>query len=238
MTRLTPPCPARRTLTAGITPRLATRVAMGLTAATLAVASLTACAPLVLGTAVGGAMMATDRRTSGALVEDKAIQLKASNRIREVLSDRGRVSVNAYNRRVLITGEVPTEADRAAVASAVAAVENVNGVVNELVVGPAATLSTRSSDAVLATKVRATLVDARDLMSNAFDVVVARGEVYLMGIVTEREARSASELVSTISGVRRVVKVFEYISEDELAGRLPRPAPGSSLPAPSGSSAP
>lgn len=77
---------------------------------------------------------------------------------------------------------------------------------------------------VVATKVRATLVDARDVMSNAFDVVVERGDVYLMGMVTEREANRVAELVSTISGVRRVVKVFQIISEDELARKLPRPA--------------
>lgn len=166
------------------------RPAMAVGAAVLALTSLSACAPLVLGTAVSGAMVATDRRTSGTLVEDKGINIKASNRIREVLGDRGRTSVNAYNRRVLITGEVPTEADRLAVAQAVAGVENVREVINELVVGPAATISTRSSDALLASKVRATLIDARDLMSNAFDVVVSRGEVYMMGMVTERDRKS------------------------------------------------
>lgn len=213
-------------------PFLLSRPAMALGAAVLALSSLSACAPLVLGSAVGGAMVATDRRTSGALVEDKSINLKASNRVRGTLSDRGRVSVNAYNRRVLLTGEVPTEADRVAVAQAVAEVENVKDVINELVVGPVATLNSRSSDALLAAKVRATLIDARDLMSNAFDVVVSRGEVYLMGMVTEREANSAAQLTASISGVRRVIKVFEIISEDELARRLPRPAaPGTSLPA-------
>ena len=204
-------------------------VALGVTVTLLG--TLSACAPLVLGTAVGGAMVATDRRTSGALVEDKGINIKAANRILEAIGDRGRVSVNAYNRKVLITGEVPTEADRTAVAQAVAGVENVNEVINELVVGPTAGLGTRASDALLASKVRATLIDARDLMSNAFDVVVSRGEVYLMGIVTEREANSAAQLTASISGVRRVIKVFETISEAELANRLPRPEPGSSVPA-------
>lgn len=204
-------------------------MALGVTV--IALGTLSACAPLVLGTAVGGAMVATDRRTSGALVEDKGINIKASNRILQAIGDRGRVSVNAYNRKVLITGEVPTEADRTAVAQAVASVENVNEVINELVVGPSAGLGTRTSDALLASKVRATLIDARDLMSNAFDVVVSRGEVYLMGIVTEREANSAAQLTASISGVRRVIKVFETISEAELANRLPRPEPGSSVPA-------
>ena len=91
-------------------------------------------------------------------------------------------------------------------------------------VGLNSTISSRSSDLLVATKVRATLVDARDVMSNAFDVVVERGDVYLMGMVTEREANRVAELVSTISGVRRVVKVFQIISEDELARKLPRPA--------------
>ena len=193
-----------------------------LTAALLG-ATLSACAPLVVGGAVGTALVASDRRTSGTQLEDQGIKLKAANRIREVLKDRGNVNVNAYNRRVLLTGEVPTEADRAAAAAAAGQTENVAGVVNELMVGFNSTLSSRSNDVLVGTKVRATLVDARDLMSNAFNVVVERGDVYLMGIVTEREANRAAELVSTISGVRRVVKVFEIISEDELARKLPRP---------------
>ena len=193
------------------------------TAALAAAVSLSACAPLVLGTAVGSAFVATDRRTSGMQLEDQGIKLKANNRIREALRDRGHVNVNAYNRRVLLTGEVQSETDRAAAAMAAGQVENVAGVVNELVVGFNSTLSSRSNDLLVATKVRATLVDARDLMSNAFDVVVERGEVYLMGMVTEREGNRAAELVSTINGVRRVVKVFEFISEDELASKLPKP---------------
>lgn len=194
------------------------------TAALAAALSLSACAPLVLGTAVGGAFVATDRRTSGMQLEDQGIKLKAANRIRDALKDRGHVNVHAYNRMVLLTGEVPTEDDRAAAAVAAGQTENVSGVVNELIVSMNSTISSRSSDLLVATKVRATLVDARDVMSNAFDVVVERGDVYLMGMVTEREANRVAELVSTISGVRRVVKVFQIISEDELARKLPRPA--------------
>lgn len=190
--------------------------------------ALSACAPLVLGSAVGTAFVATDRRTSGIQLEDKAIQIKAASRIKEVLGDRAHVSANSYNRMVLLTGEVPDEAARAAAAQAAAGVENVRSVMNELAVTFNSSLTSRSSDVLLAGKVRATLVDARDLISNAFDVVVERGEVYLMGIVTEREANSAAQLVSTISGVKRVVKVFEYISEDELARRLPTPTPAAS----------
>lgn len=202
--------------------RTAHRLALVGLVVALGTTTLSACAPLVLGGAAAGAFVATDRRTSGMQVEDQSIQIKAANRLRDTLGGRGRVNTNAYNRTVLLTGEVDTDADRAAAEQAVARVENVVKVINQLQVGPAASLSTRSSDVLLAGKVRATLVDARDLMSNAFDIVVERGEVYLMGLVTEREANRAAELTASIPGVKKVVKAFEVISEDELANKLPR----------------
>lgn len=212
--------------------RTVQRLALAGLVAALGATSLTACAPLVLGGAAAGAFVATDRRTSGMQVEDQGIQIKASNRLRDTLGGRGRVNVNAYNRTVLLTGEVDSDADRAAAEQAVARVENVVKVMNQLQVGPTASIGTRSNDVLLAGKVRATLVDARDLMSNAFDIVVERGEVYLMGLVTEREANRAAELTASIPGVKKVVKVFEVITEDELANKLPRqPANASAAPA-------
>jgi len=186
-------------------------------------ASLSACAPLVVGAAVGGAVVATDRRTSGAQVEDKGIQIKANNRLSDTLGGRAHINVNAFNRMVLLTGEVPAEPDRLTAEQITSRVENVGSVVNQLVVLPNSSLSTRSSDVLLAGKVRATLVDARDVISSAFDIVVERGEVYLMGIVTEREANRAAELAASIDGVKKVVKAFQIISEDELAQRQPKP---------------
>lgn len=206
------------------------QTAVRCTVGLLAAASLAGCVPLVLGGAVGGAFVATDRRTSGTQLEDQGLELKAANRVRETLGDRGHVNVTAYNRLILLTGEVPSDADKVAVEQAVARTENAIGVVNELAVSLNSSVSSRASDVLLAGKVKATLVDARDLMANAFTIVVERGEVYLMGMVTEREANRAAELASTIKGVRRVVKVFKLISEDELAGKLPRPP---AYPAPS-----
>jgi len=197
----------------------------------LATATLSGCAPLILGTAVGSAFVATDRRTSGAQVEDQGIELKAAKRIRDAIGDRGHVNVTSYNRQVLLTGEVPTEADKDAAYTA-ARVENVSNVMNELIVSLPSSLSTRSNDVLLAGKVKATFVDARDIFSNAFKVEVQRGEVYLMGLVTEREANRAAELTASISGVKKVVKAFQLISEDELANKLPRPAPAASSAAP------
>ena len=213
--------------------RPAARLTLAALAIALGASTLSACAPLVLGGAAASAFVATDRRTSGMQVEDQGIQIKAASRLRDTLGGRGHINVNAYNRTVLLTGEVDSEADRAAAEQAVARVENVVKVINQLQVGPASSLSTRSNDVLLAGKVRATLVDARDLMSNAFDIVVERGEVYLMGLVTEREANRAAELTASIPGVKKVVKAFEVISEDELANKLPR-QPASNGAAPSG----
>lgn len=208
--------------------RPALGLALGVLAATLAGAALSGCAPLlVAGAVVGGSMALTDRRTSGAQLEDQSIEFKAAARVRE-LATLGRVNVTSYNRTVLITGEVPGEHEKAAVQRAVATVENVKLVVNELEVGDNAPLATRSSDTVLSTKVKATLIDARDLQANAFKVVTERGIVYLMGRVTEREAARGVELTRSIAGVQKVVPVFETLSEAELASMGSggaRPAP-------------
>ena len=189
-----------------------------LTGALLVSATLSACAPLIVGGAmVGGAFMVTDRRTSGAQVEDQAIELKAMNRTREILGDRGHVNATSYNRTVLLTGEVPAEADRTAVEQTVSRIENVRSVVNELAVMGNSSLTSRSNDAILSGKVKATFVDAKDLQANAFKVYTERGTVYLLGRVTEREANRAAELARTISGVQKVVRVFEILTEAELA---------------------
>ena len=186
---------------------------------------LSACAPLLIGgAAVGGALMYTDRRTSGAQVEDEAIEAKAYNRIRQAIGDRGHVNVTSYNRLALLTGEVPSESDRAAVANAVAGVENLRAVTNELAVMPNSSLSSRSSDAIVTSKVKATLFDAKDVQGNAFKVVTERGTVYLMGVVTERELNRATELARSISGVDKVVRVAEVVSEEQLKALQPAPA--------------
>ena len=189
-----------------------------LTGALLVSATLSACAPLVVGGAmVGGALMVTDRRTSGAQVEDQAIELKATNRTREVLGDRGHVNATSYNRTVLLTGEVPAEADRTAVEQTISRIENVRSVVNELAVMGNSSLTSRSNDAILSGKVKATFVDAKDLQANVFKVYTERGTVYLMGRVTEREANRAADLARSIGGVEKVVRVFEILTEAELA---------------------
>jgi osmotically-inducible protein OsmY len=185
--------------------------------AVVAAATLGGCAALAIGGAVGTAMMVTDRRTAGVQIEDQNIELKSLTRIREAIADRGHVNVTSYNRMVLITGEVPAEADRVAVEQAIARIENVRSTVNDLAVMGASSLAARSSDTILTSKVKATYIDAKDLQASAVKVVTERGTVYLMGRVTEREATRAAELARSISGVQKVVRVFEVLTEAELA---------------------
>lgn len=186
---------------------------------------LSGCFPVVMGGAVVGGLVATDRRTAGAQLEDETIDLRASSRIRENLGERVHVNVNSYNRRVLLTGEVPNVQDKMLAEQIVARVENVRSVVNELAELGNSTLTQRSSDTLVTGRVKAGLVDAKDLYASAFKVVTERGTTYLMGRVTQREADRATEIARSTSGVQKVVRVFELISEDELRNMLPKPVP-------------
>jgi osmotically-inducible protein OsmY len=185
--------------------------------AVVAAATLGGCVALAVGGAVGTAMVVTDRRTAGVQLEDQNIELKSLTRIREAVADRGHVNTTSFNRMVLITGEVPAEADRVAVEQAIARIENVRSTVNDLAVMGPSSLTARSNDTILTSKVKATYVDAKDLQSGAIKVVTERGTVYLLGRVTEREATRAAELARGISGVQKVVRVFEILTEAELA---------------------
>lgn len=207
-----------------------TRLAALSFATVLLSAGLSACAPLIVGSAVTSAFVATDRRTSGAQLEDQGIELRAGNRLREQISARGSISVTSYNRQVLLTGEVNTEQDKAQAERIVAGVENVRGVFNELGVVPKASLTQLSADTLTTGRVKAALIDAHGLIGSAFKVVTARGAVYLMGRVTQREADRATEVTRNVPSVTRVVRVMEIISEEELAQIQPKPAANEKVP--------
>jgi osmotically-inducible protein OsmY len=189
------------------------------------VSTLGACAPLMLAGMAGTVMVASDRRTSGAQLEDEAIELRAQARIRDNLGERVHVNVTSFNRQVLITGEVTAEKDRQGVLQLVERIENVKSVVNEMAVMPMSTLSERSNDLLVTAQVKARFVDSKDLFANAFKVVTERGTVYLMGRVTQREANSATQLTRNVGGVNKVVRLFEIITEEELRNLLPPPPP-------------
>jgi osmotically-inducible protein OsmY len=184
--------------------------------------SLSACAPLILGGAVMTGVVATDRRTTGTQVEDESIEIKVASAVRKEMGERIHLNVTSYNRQVLLTGEVRTAADKERAEKLAQSQENVKAVVNDLAVMPVSSLTERSKDTVITGRVKAAFVDAKDLQVGAIKVVTERGIVYLMGRVSPREAKRATDIARGMSGVTKVVRVFEEISEQELQ-RLSRP---------------
>ena len=177
---------------------------------------LQGCVEMAVGSAVMGTLAATDRRTFGAQTEDKAILLKGERRIQNLTGDAAHVNVTSFNRKVLLTGEVSNESMKASIEREVTSIEGVESVINELEVMGASSFTSRSNDTLITGKVKAAFVDTKDLYANSIKVVTERGEVYLMGRVTPREGRLAADVASSVGGVQKVVKVFEYITEDEL----------------------
>jgi osmotically-inducible protein OsmY len=195
-----------------------------LSAAVLATAlvGVSGCAPLIVGGAVMTGVVATDRRTAGAQVEDEAIELKVASAVRKELGERVHLNVTSFNRKVLLTGEARSQADKDRAEKLAQSQENVQSIVNDLAVAPPSSLTQRSKDVVITSQAKAAFIDAKDLQVNAIKVVTERGAVYLMGRVTAREAKRASDIVRGISGVTKVVRVFDEISEEELK-RLSQP---------------
>lgn len=191
----------------------------------LTLSQFSACAPLVIGGAALAGKVAIDRRTAGIQVEDEAIELRSESGLKSILPKNAHVRVSSYNRMVLLTGEVNHETEKNLAERFVKNQDNVKTVVNDLVIATESSLTQRAKDQVIGAQVRTLLVQAKDIHSSAVHIVVERGIVYLMGRLTNSEASRVSELVSSsqISGLVKIVKVFEYISEEDLK-RLVAPA--------------
>ena len=180
-----------------------------------ATVSLQGCFALVAGGTVAGTLAATDRRTLGAQTEDKAIVIKGESRIPGVVGPNDHVNVTSFNRKVLLTGEVRDETAKAAAEREAASIEGVQSVVNELAILGPSSFTSRSNDTLITGKVKASFVDDKALYSNAFKITTERGIVYLMGRVTQSEGDRAAEIARGVGGVVKVVKIFEYISDEE-----------------------
>jgi osmotically-inducible protein OsmY len=186
--------------------------------------SLQACVGLMVGGAVMGTLAATDRRTLGAQSDDTAISLKGEGRASKITGDLGRVAVTSFNRKVLLTGEVKDQQMKAEVEQQIKTIDNVQSIEDDLVVAPVSSMGVRSNDALITGKVRAAIIDTKDLYVNAIKVHTDRGVVYLMGRVTQREGKLAAEVTrNSASNIRKVVKLFEYISEEELKDMVAKP---------------
>ena len=174
-------------------------------------AQLSACLPLVAGGAAAGGAVAADRRTSGYYVEDENIELKAVKKMETNLGEHAHVNVTSYNRNILLTGEVPDAAAKAKAELLIKEIENVRTITNEIAVGPKSSLSSRSNDTYLTSKVKTKFVTENKFPANYVKIVTENSVVYLLGIVTKAEADDATAIASTTDGVDKVVKVFEYI---------------------------
>jgi osmotically-inducible protein OsmY len=178
-------------------------------------ASLPGCIPVMIGGTGVAVAMATDRRSSGTYVEDEGMEWKAGNWISERLDDNVHASVTSFNRKLLLTGEAFNEDSRQEAGRLAAKVENVREVFNELRIAPTSAITARNNDSYISSKVKLRFIDQKVFRPQHVKVVTEAGNVYLMGLVTQREGDAATEIARTTSEVRKVVKMFEYISEDE-----------------------
>lgn len=186
-------------------------------ASILLISSLSGCAAVVFtGGAVSGTMAATDRRTLGTQTEDKVIMLKAESAASNIVGKDGHVNVTSFNRKVLLTGEVANHSMRQAVSNAVSKIDNVQSVINELIIAAPSSFASRSSDSFITAKVATSFLNEENLYSHSLKTVTENGVVFLMGRVTKKEGDLAARVAGGVDGVQKVVKVFEYISEQEL----------------------
>lgn len=187
--------------------------------ATLLLSSVTAsgCLPVMATGAAVGALATLDRRTIGAQTEDTEIELRGLNRMPDAIKGAPGVGITSYNRRVLLTGQVPDEGAKADAERTMRQVPGVREVFNELETASRVTFSTKANDTAITARVKAGFIQQKALSSNAVKVVTENGVVYLMGLLTQREGPAYAEVASRVPGVRRVVTLYEYISEEELA---------------------
>lgn len=195
----------------------------------LALASLTTlagCGALVVGGAAATtAVVATDRRTTGEQVEDQAIELKAAAEMRRLFpEDQARVNTISYAGLLLLTGDVPTEQDKQKAGTAAEGVEKVKKVINQIRVGDITPISVRTNDTWLTSKVKTALINTKEVPSRTINVSTERGIVYLMGKVTAQESERAGKAAAGVTGVNKVVKLFQIVTPESIAAEA-SPAP-------------
>lgn len=191
----------------------------------IAISQLSACAPLVISGAAVASKVVIDRRTAGIQVEDEAIELRSESGLKKILPKNSHVKVSSYNRMVLLTGEVNSDNDRTLAERFVKSQDNVKTVINDLVIAPETTLTQRAKDQLISAEIKTRLIASKDIHASAVHIVTQNGVVYLMGRLTNSEADRVSNLASTsqISGIQKVVKVFEIISEEDLRRMVATP---------------
>ncbi|MBI3775677.1 MAG: BON domain-containing protein [Gammaproteobacteria bacterium] len=184
-------------------------VVLGLACAT----ALPGCGPIVLVGTASGVMMANDKRSAGTIVDDNGIELKLGNKIAsdKTLADKVHVSATCYNKTLLLTGEVPSEEIRDQIIALAGAIDGVKQVYNALDISVPTEYKSRNFDTWVTTKAKSKLLGRKELEGASVKVTTENAVVYLMGLVYHADADTAAQTVSEIEGVKRVVKVFEYL---------------------------
>jgi len=173
--------------------------------------TLQGCFPVVAAGVGTGALMASDRRTAGAYIEDEGIENKAIVQINAKYNNTAHINVTSFNRHVLITGEVPDEKTKTGIAQIAAELPNVKAVSNELAVSGSTSITSRSSDSIITGDIKLRFLNSKAFQADHVKVITENGTVFLMGMVYHKEADAAIEIASTTKGVQRVVKIFEYL---------------------------
>lgn len=179
----------------------------------------TGCAPLF----VGGAAVVTgstliDRRSAGVSLNDELFEHRVAWEIRQALKEVDtHITVTSYNAKILLTGEVPTQAAKNKAYKTAKSSLDVGAVVNELAVMPNSSFKQRVSDSALAAKVTTRLIAHSEAVYSQMKVVADRGIIYLMGLLSPKENKIACEVAATTSGVKKVVSVCEILSPERIA---------------------
>ena len=194
--------------------------------AALIAPTLSGCVAAVATGATAGALAVMDRRTFGTQTEDEGIEWKILGNLMNKYGEKVHVNQTSYNRKVLLTGEVPDEKTKEDIERMVRGISGVQDVWNELQIGPPSTFQNRSNDAYITSKVKGRFVDGGKFRANLVKVVTEAGTVHLLGMVTRPEADSAIEIARTTAGVKKVVNVMEIVTP-EKAKSLDVPPPDS-----------
>lgn len=174
--------------------------------------ALQGCFPVVAAGVTSGVMATVDRRSLGTQTEDESIEWKAGAQVGEKLGDKAHLNFTSYNRKVLMTGEVPNEEAKSEAERIVGGLPNVQGVHNELVVGPASSFSNRSNDSFITSKIKSRSLDSGKFNPVHVKVVTEAGSAFLLGMVTQAEANAAINVARTTAGVKKVVNLMETIT--------------------------
>ncbi|WP_323018262.1 BON domain-containing protein [Castellaniella sp.] len=201
--------------------------------------ALSGCGLLIVGgTAATTALVATDRRTAGEQVDDQTIELRVSSEMNKAFGDKARLTGTSYAGRLLLIGDVPTEADRQQAVSIARTIPKVHSVDNYIRVGDLTALSVRTNDTWITSKVKSQLTTTENVPFRTIKVTTERGVVYLMGKVTAAEGELSAKVASGITGVNKVVKLFQIVSRESLITDPDKPAPVTDSSSPSATATP